>query len=303
MDDPAIAIVQTPQFFRDSAAQTWIENSAGAIQEVFYRSIQVARDRFGAAICVGTSAVYRRAALEPQGGPTLIPYAEDVHTGLDVRRAGLDHGLPADRALDRDLPGQPRRLRAPAVPVVHRERRRRVLPPAVVGADDHPRPGSPTSPGFFYYAYTGLLTFFGPSIPVVMLAFLPGQVRLRNFIILLPAMRHRVRPVPAVAPLQVRAVGLAAGHRPGLGARLRHLGQRPGQDDGLASVPDTGQRAAAFPDRGHRVERRHRPCSGWPWPSGGRSTLGSAQFAVLLFFGLLNLAVVAGSSSRGAAAA
>ena len=36
----------------------------------------------------GTSAVYRRAALEPQGGPTLIPYAEDVHTGLDVRRAG-----------------------------------------------------------------------------------------------------------------------------------------------------------------------------------------------------------------------
>ena len=68
--------------------QTWIENAAGAIQEVFYRSIQVARDRFGAAICVGTSAVYRRAALEPHGGPTLIPYAEDVHTGLDVRRAG-----------------------------------------------------------------------------------------------------------------------------------------------------------------------------------------------------------------------
>ena len=69
-------------------AQNWVENAAGAIQEVFYRSIQVARDRFGAAICVGTSAVYRRAALEAEGGPTLIPYAEDVHTGLDVRRAG-----------------------------------------------------------------------------------------------------------------------------------------------------------------------------------------------------------------------
>jgi cellulose synthase (UDP-forming) len=55
---------------------------------VFYRAVQVARDRFDAATCVGTSAVYRRAALEPQGGPTLIPYAEDVHTGLDVRRAG-----------------------------------------------------------------------------------------------------------------------------------------------------------------------------------------------------------------------
>ena len=69
-------------------AQTWVENAAGAIQEVFYRSVQVARDRFGAAICVGTSAVYRRAALAAEGGPTLIPYAEDVHTGLDVRRAG-----------------------------------------------------------------------------------------------------------------------------------------------------------------------------------------------------------------------
>ena len=42
--------------------------------------------------------------------------------------------------------------------------------------------------GFFYYAYTALLTFFGPIIPVVMLAFLPGQVRLRNFVVLLPAM-------------------------------------------------------------------------------------------------------------------
>ena len=88
MDDPAIAIVQTPQFFRSSPAQSWIERAAGPIQEVFYRTVQVARDRFDAAICCGTSAVYRRAALEPQGGPTLIAYAEDVHTGLDVRREG-----------------------------------------------------------------------------------------------------------------------------------------------------------------------------------------------------------------------
>ena len=84
----AVAIVQTPQFFRENARQNWIENAAGAVQEVFYRSIQVARNRFDAAICVGTSAVYRRVALEPFGGPTLIPYAEDVHTGLDVRRTG-----------------------------------------------------------------------------------------------------------------------------------------------------------------------------------------------------------------------
>ena len=45
MSDPAIAIVQTPQYFRGSRRQTWVERSAGAIQEVFYRSVQVARDR------------------------------------------------------------------------------------------------------------------------------------------------------------------------------------------------------------------------------------------------------------------
>jgi cellulose synthase (UDP-forming) len=87
-DDPAIAIVQTPQFFRTDRRQNWVEGAAGAMQELFYRAIQVGRDRLGASICVGTSAVYRRRALAPQGGTTLIPYAEDVHTGLDVRRAG-----------------------------------------------------------------------------------------------------------------------------------------------------------------------------------------------------------------------
>ena len=150
MDDPAIGIVQTPQFFRESAAADLDRDFSGAIQEVFYRSIQVARDRFGAAICVGTSAVYRRAALEPQGGPTLIPYAEDVHTGLDVARR-LVPGLRAGGALRRRLPGQPRRIRAPAVPVVRGKRRRGVLPPAV--GVRMPVPARLTYiSGFFYYA-------------------------------------------------------------------------------------------------------------------------------------------------------
>lgn len=87
-DDPDVAIVQTPQYFRTSEQQTWVERAAGTVQEVFYRSIQVSRDRLEASICVGTCAVYRREALEPQGGTTLISYAEDVHTGLDVRREG-----------------------------------------------------------------------------------------------------------------------------------------------------------------------------------------------------------------------
>ncbi|HEY2549301.1 MAG TPA: glycosyltransferase family 2 protein [Streptosporangiaceae bacterium] len=187
LDDPGVAIVQSPQFFRESPGQTWIENAAGAIQEVFYRSIQVARDRFGAAVCVGTSAVYRRAALQPQGGPTLIPYAEDVHTGLDVRRAGwsvrylpvvLSVGICPDN-LDAFVRQQYRWCTGNAGVVF--SRRMWTVPMSIPARLTY-------ISGFFYYAYTGLLTFFGPVIPIVLLAVMPGQVKLRNFFVLGPAM-------------------------------------------------------------------------------------------------------------------
>ena len=263
MDDPVIGIVQTPQYFRDSAGQSWIENAAGAIQEVFYRSIQVARDRFGQAICVGTSAIYRRAALEPYGGPTLIPYAEDVHTGLDVRRSGwsvvylpivLTAGICPDN-LDAFVRQQYRWCTGNAGIVFSRRMWavRMTVPARLTYIS-----------GFFYYAYTGLLTFFGPIIPIIMLAFLPGQIRLRNFIVLAPAMIagfvlyplwHRSKYGPSVWPL-----GIA----PGVGARVLHLGQRPRQDDELAPVPDAGQRTATVPGVRHRVERRHGAVVGIP---------------------------------------
>ena len=88
--DRRIAIVQSPQFFRVLNQQNWIERGAGAVQELFYRAIQVSRQRMDGAICVGTCAVYRRAALQENGGPTLIEHSEDVHTGFDLRRLGWD---------------------------------------------------------------------------------------------------------------------------------------------------------------------------------------------------------------------
>jgi len=290
MDDPEIAIVQTPQFFRASAAQTWIENSAGAIQEVFYRSIQVARDRFGAAICVGTSALYRRTALEPQGGPTLIPYAEDVHTGLDVRRAGssvvyvpmvLSTGICPDN-LDAFVRQQYRWCTGNAGVVF--SRRLWSVPMSIPARLTY-------ISGFFYYAYTALLTFFGPLIPVVMLAFLPGQVRLRNFIILLPAsvtgfvlypLWHYSGYGPSVWPLGI-ARGWAHVFAIWDGARGKTMGWHPSRTPGSS------------------LRRFRIGVTGW---SGGvavlwvalaiwrMATLGSPQFAVLLFFGLLNLVVV-----------
>jgi cellulose synthase (UDP-forming) len=290
MDDPATAIVQTPQFFRESAAQTWIENAAGAIQEVFYRAVQVARDRFDAATCVGTSAVYRRAALEPHGGPTLIPYAEDVHTGLDVRSCGwslvylpvvLSTGI-CPNSLDAFVRQQYRWCTGNAGVVF--SRRLWSTPMSIPARLTY-------ISGFFYYVYTGLLCFFGPLIPIVMLAFLPGQVRLRNFVILAPAMIsgfvvyplwHRVAYGPSVWPL-----GVARG--------WAHV----------FSIWDSawGRTMSWHPTRtpGSALRRFRLWVIGW---SGGTAllwavlaiwrtvTLDSAQFAVLLFFGLLNLAVV-----------
>jgi cellulose synthase/poly-beta-1,6-N-acetylglucosamine synthase-like glycosyltransferase len=85
---PEVGIVQTPQFFHVLDEQTWVERGAGAAQELFYRSIQTARGNRDAAVCVGSCAVYRRRALEPNKGMSLAEHSEDLHTGFDLRRLG-----------------------------------------------------------------------------------------------------------------------------------------------------------------------------------------------------------------------
>jgi cellulose synthase/poly-beta-1,6-N-acetylglucosamine synthase-like glycosyltransferase len=70
--DEKVAIVQSPQFFRTRKEQTWTEKGAGATQELFYRVVQVNRNRWGASICVGTNAVYRRSAFVEVGGTAEI---------------------------------------------------------------------------------------------------------------------------------------------------------------------------------------------------------------------------------------
>ncbi|KAJ6592435.1 nucleotide-diphospho-sugar transferase [Mycena capillaripes] len=85
---PDIAIVQTPQFFRPCPEQTWVEQGGSATQELFYRVIQVNRDRWGGAICVGSNAVYCREALKDVGGTAEIGHSEDVHTGFFAMTRG-----------------------------------------------------------------------------------------------------------------------------------------------------------------------------------------------------------------------
>ncbi|OCL04604.1 glycosyltransferase family 2 protein [Glonium stellatum] len=86
--DDKTAIVQTPQFFRISNDQTWVEQGAGATQELFYRVVQVNRNKWGASICVGSNAVYRRESLEEVGGTAEIGFSEDVHTGFGAVNRG-----------------------------------------------------------------------------------------------------------------------------------------------------------------------------------------------------------------------
>jgi cellulose synthase (UDP-forming) len=300
LDDPRIAIVQTPQYFRSHAGQTWIERAAGPIQEIFYRTVQVARNRLDAAVCCGTSAVYRRAALEPFGGPTLIPYAEDVHTGLDVRRDGwsvtylpivLSTGICPDN-LD-SFVRQQYRWCSGNVGIVFSWRLWRVpmsIPARLTYIS-----------GFLYYAYTALLVFFGPVIPIVMLAFLPGQVRLRNFVVLLPAMFtgfvlyplwHRAQYGPGIWPLGI-ARGWAHVFAIWDGARGTSMSWQPTRTPGsslrrfrLGVTGWSGGAAVVWV-----------ALAGWRMATAGHGASHSAgagpwQFAVLLAFGLLNLAVV-----------
>lgn len=86
--DKRTAIVQTPQFFDVKPSMGWVERGAGAIQELFYRLIQVNRDHWQGSICVGTNAVYRRSALKPYGGTYPIQHSEDVHTGFNLVKDG-----------------------------------------------------------------------------------------------------------------------------------------------------------------------------------------------------------------------
>jgi cellulose synthase (UDP-forming) len=194
-DDLDIAIVQTPQYFRTDRRQTWVESAAGAIQELFYRAIQVGRDRLGASICVGSCAVYRRCALTPQGGTTLIAYAEDVHTGLDVRRAGwkliyipvvLATGM-CPTGLNAFLRQQYRWCTGSTSTVLTSRlwTVRMTLPARLTYVS-----------GFCYYLFTGMSVFVIPLIPITLLLFRPYSITPLNSGLIVVAMLTSMTVLP-----------------------------------------------------------------------------------------------------------
>ena len=216
MADPDTGIVQTPQFFRVSSRQTWVERAASSTLEVFYRAVQVSRDRFGSALCVGSNAVYRRAALEPMGGFTEIPYAEDSHTGLDMRYHGFQlRYLPVPLAAG---------ICPATLEAFMRQQYRWCCGATSLVWTNHLwrvqiswKARLPYIAGWLWNLTTGLRTLIVPLIPVTLLAFLPGEIHLRNALLLLPAvitgtvlypLWHNAPYSPRIWPLAL-AVGWA----------------------------------------------------------------------------------------------
>jgi cellulose synthase (UDP-forming) len=184
-DDPTVGVVQTPRFARVHSAQAWVEQAAGAATEVFYRAVQVSADRLGSALCVGSNAVYRRAALASSGGFALVPYGAGSHTGLDARYHGYRlRYLPVPLAAGRS----PASLEAFA-----RERYRwsRGVTALLWTRRMWRVPMRRAARLPYVAAWLGSLaaalrTLVLPLIPVVLLAWLPGEIQLRHAAVLIP---------------------------------------------------------------------------------------------------------------------
>jgi cellulose synthase (UDP-forming) len=194
--DPSLGIVQSPQFFHTDGPMSWMQRGAGAVQELFYRLVQVSRDRHQGAICVGSCAIYRRTALAVNGGTTLIGHSEDVHTGFDLRRAGwglryvpvpLATGMcPSDP--DSFLTQQYRWCAGSMSLLSSRKfwtTRMRL------------RTRFCYLSGFCYYVHTAVFTFATPLIPLTLLIFLPGSVRAINYLFIAPSIIYNMVVFPA----------------------------------------------------------------------------------------------------------
>jgi cellulose synthase/poly-beta-1,6-N-acetylglucosamine synthase-like glycosyltransferase len=187
--EPDLGIIQSPQYFRATRNQGWLERGAGAVQELFYRSVQVSRQAHEAAICVGSCAIYRRTALDDIGGSTLIEHSEDVHTGFDMRRKGwrlryvpvpLAAGLcPGDAS---SFFTQQYRWCAGSMSLLGSTK--------FWNLDMRWRQRLSYVSGFCYYLHTALFTFVGPLIPIVMLTAFPQYVRLSHYLLIVPSVLY-----------------------------------------------------------------------------------------------------------------
>ena len=171
--------------------QSWVECAARPVLEVFYRAGQVSRNTFSSALCIGSNAVYRRTALEPTGGFTLLPHAEDSHTGLDARDNGFRLTyIPVPLAAGigpatlEEFLRQQHRWCWRATSLVWTRHMWRVPMPLAARL--------PYVTGWLWNLTTALRTLILPLIPIALLALAPQEISLRNGLLLMPAVLSAV---------------------------------------------------------------------------------------------------------------
>jgi cellulose synthase (UDP-forming) len=185
--DERLGILQTPQYFRIVKELTWLERGAAAVQELFYRAIQVARNQHDAVVCCGTNALYRRAALQENGGFALISHSEDVHTGLELRR--LDWKV-------RYIPVSLASGMCPAEigPFFSQQYRWCLGTMTIIGSRKFwsAKMGLAARlsdlSGVLYYVETALFTFLIPIIGLTLTLALPNQANARNYLLVVPSL-------------------------------------------------------------------------------------------------------------------
>ena len=87
MEDPAIAFVQTPQYYANTdtsriAAASWAQ------QALFFGAIARGKDGLNAVFCCGTNVLFRRAAFESVGGFPTNSLTEDFELSIHLHEKG-----------------------------------------------------------------------------------------------------------------------------------------------------------------------------------------------------------------------
>jgi cellulose synthase (UDP-forming) len=186
--DPKVGIVQTAQYFDvTNRSFSYIQRYAGTLQEIFFRFIQPARDRYQAAICAGTNLVYRRAAVVAAGGFAQVPIGEDVHSGVKLFWAGHEtRYLPlclAKGVAPMDFPSlanqQARWCRSSMLLMVEKHFRE---------APFTWKQRAAFWAAFLYYMSSAALLLTGPFPTLTMVWFFPQRVYPHNYLPLLPAL-------------------------------------------------------------------------------------------------------------------
>jgi cellulose synthase/poly-beta-1,6-N-acetylglucosamine synthase-like glycosyltransferase len=208
LDDPDVAIVQSPQYFDADKSMNWLQRAAGATQILFYRWVQPSRDRSGAAICVGTSALYRRAALERSGGFAQIGHSEDVHTGVNLLAVGyglryvptiVSKGICPDE-FDQFVTQQYRWCTG-SMSLLFSKRFHRL--------DLSLMQRLCFWSGFLYYITTAINVFVMLIPPIIMGYFAAAHVRMSNYVFVALALIVRQAVVPLITLERESLLGLA----------------------------------------------------------------------------------------------